>query len=185
MLRLCMPSAQLTLLLWQLLWVLRAACRLPLPSVSQHADWVRLVGGTNRNSGRVEVLSQNSWAAITNTRFGHQDAAVVCRHLGFTGGYAAAEPNTYGPSPNDAAWVTSMECSGGQGRSNADAGRQSYCDMCTFASLCPLPHAVSRCACTFQETCCVLPRRHRALVQRVRAAKGGRTACAPIWPARL
>ena len=141
-----------------------------------HADSVRLVGSTAQNSGRVEVLSRNSWAAITNTRFGDQDAAVVCRHLGFTGGYAAAVPNNFRTSSSGAAWVTSMECAGEQHQSGQQSAVTDVLLAVHQTSLeaerLPSSHPVPRCA----------TRRHRARVQRVLTPVGRRPACATVRP---
>jgi hypothetical protein len=39
---------------------------------------------------------------------------VICRQLGFTGGYASAVPNSaYGPGSGPT-WLTKLECSGGE-----------------------------------------------------------------------
>ena len=45
---------------------------------------VQLVGGANATLGRVEVCINNAWGAVCNSRFGTNDATVVCRQLGFS-----------------------------------------------------------------------------------------------------
>lgn len=45
---------------------------------------VRLVGGSNSTFGRLEVCINNAWGSVCNTRFGSNEALVVCRQLGFS-----------------------------------------------------------------------------------------------------
>ena len=45
---------------------------------------VRLVGGHNKYEGRVEIY-HNGWGTICDDDFGKQEAAVICRMLGFIG----------------------------------------------------------------------------------------------------
>ncbi|KAL4601644.1 deleted in malignant brain tumors 1 protein-like [Arapaima gigas] len=45
------------------------------------SDFVRLVGGSDLCSGRVEVKSNQSWSPVCDAHFDWQDARVVCREL--------------------------------------------------------------------------------------------------------
>ena len=45
---------------------------------------VRLVGGINVTTGRVEYCINNAWGTICNNRFGTNEAKVICRQLGFS-----------------------------------------------------------------------------------------------------
>ncbi|KAM9853858.1 scavenger receptor cysteine-rich type 1 protein M130-like [Aulostomus maculatus] len=45
------------------------------------SDSVRLVGGSGRCSGRLEVKSNQSWLSVCERDFGWQEAKVVCREL--------------------------------------------------------------------------------------------------------
>ncbi|XP_054884086.1 scavenger receptor cysteine-rich type 1 protein M130-like [Poeciliopsis prolifica] len=46
------------------------------------SDSVRLVPGTNRCSGRLEVKTNQSWSSVCEKDFDLQDAQVVCREIG-------------------------------------------------------------------------------------------------------
>ncbi|XP_013407241.1 scavenger receptor cysteine-rich domain superfamily protein-like [Lingula anatina] len=46
---------------------------------------VRLSGGSANNEGRVEVFHDTEWGSVCDDRFGNDEAAVVCRELGFPG----------------------------------------------------------------------------------------------------
>ena len=48
-----------------------------------HGD-VRLVNGSDISLGRVEVCFNDAWGTVCNSRFGANDARVICRQLGFS-----------------------------------------------------------------------------------------------------
>lgn len=45
---------------------------------------VRLQGGSNDTIGRAEVCINNAWGTVCNSRFGTNDAEVICQQLGFS-----------------------------------------------------------------------------------------------------
>ena len=63
--------------------------RLTASSASGEA---RLVGGTASHNGRVEIFYNDAWGTVCDDLFDNNDAEVVCRQLGFTGGTARLSP---------------------------------------------------------------------------------------------
>ena len=45
---------------------------------------IRLVNGSGRFNGRLEVCLNGMWGTVCNQQFGAQDAVVVCRSLGYS-----------------------------------------------------------------------------------------------------
>lgn len=57
------------------------SCSLTLGFVSASA--LRLVGGLTTHEGRVEVFHNGSWGTICDDEVGPDEAAVICRTLGY------------------------------------------------------------------------------------------------------
>ncbi|XP_075865760.1 putative DMBT1-like protein [Microcebus murinus] len=76
-------------------------------------DWpeLRLVGGSGRCSGRVEVLHQGAWGTVCDDLWDLNEAEVVCRQLRC--GWAVSSPGEahFGPGSGDI-FLDNMQCSG-------------------------------------------------------------------------
>uniref|UniRef100_A0A3Q3RJY2 Neurotrypsin n=1 Tax=Mastacembelus armatus TaxID=205130 RepID=A0A3Q3RJY2_9TELE len=60
---------------------------------------VRLVGGSGRKEGRVEVYLHGDWGSICDSGWNDLNAVVVCRQLGHSGGAVAASGFGQGKGP--------------------------------------------------------------------------------------
>ena len=73
---------------------------------------VRLVNSFNSSSsGRVEVLYKGVWGTICGDSWDLQDAAVVCRQLGFEGALTALRTSEFG-SRIGQIWLDEVQCGG-------------------------------------------------------------------------
>ncbi|XP_022086705.1 scavenger receptor cysteine-rich type 1 protein M130-like isoform X2 [Acanthaster planci] len=75
---------------------------------------VRLVGGSNNSSGRVEVYRNNTWGSICDNDWDINDAAVVCRMLGFPGA-EAAKAGAYFGQGSGPVHMDGVACTGSEG----------------------------------------------------------------------
>ena len=71
---------------------------------------VRLADGGSRYEGRVEVFYATEWGTICDDEWDSNDAAVICRQLGFTGGIALVDLE-FGPGKGDI-FLDNVDCSG-------------------------------------------------------------------------
>ena len=72
---------------------------------------IRLIGGAIPYEGTIEILYNNQWGTICSGRWGHKDADVACRQLGFSGAMAAYR-NAYFGEGTGPVWLTKVGCSG-------------------------------------------------------------------------
>nr|XP_054756590.1 uncharacterized protein LOC129262491 [Lytechinus pictus] len=75
---------------------------------------VRLVGGSSRNEGRVEIFHDRQWGTICDSRWDEDDASVVCRQVGFPSDHVTAVSNAYFGRGRQRVVLGNVGCSGSE-----------------------------------------------------------------------
>ena len=74
---------------------------------------LRLVNGSSRCSGRVEVLHNQQWGTVCDNSWDLSDAEVVCRQMGCGAAMSAPGSAQFGPGSNHI-WLGDVECTGAE-----------------------------------------------------------------------
>lgn len=93
---------------------------------------VRLVDGSGRCDGRVEVKHQDQWGTVCRTGWDEKDAAVVCKQLGCGSVISAARSKRFvlGSGP---IWMDEVHCRGTES-ALSDCTQTEWCEQyCTHS----------------------------------------------------
>ncbi|XP_058272779.1 deleted in malignant brain tumors 1 protein-like [Hemibagrus wyckioides] len=74
---------------------------------------MRLVGGTDSCSGRVEILHDDQWGTVCDNDWDLNDAEVVCRQLGCSKAVTAHQSAYFGQGSGPI-WLDNVQCSGSE-----------------------------------------------------------------------
>ncbi|ELT90320.1 hypothetical protein CAPTEDRAFT_101300 [Capitella teleta] len=73
---------------------------------------IRLVNGANSSEGRVEIFHEGQWGTICDDGFGQEEADVICRSLGYSGGVAIGKAH-FGEGVGPI-WLDDVACTGNE-----------------------------------------------------------------------
>ncbi|XP_062311297.1 antigen WC1.1-like, partial [Osmerus eperlanus] len=82
------------------------------------SDLLRLVGGTDLCSGRVEVHHGSSWGTVCDADFDQPDAEVVCRELGCGAPKELRGATAFGQGDGQV-WAEEIQCRGNESQINS------------------------------------------------------------------
>lgn len=93
---------------------------------------VRLSDGVSASQGRLEVQWNNEWGTVCNTEFSAQSADVICRELGFMGGFPLSPASVPPANTSTSIYLSKLSCTGQEGSidtcSMGTLGDSSGCD---------------------------------------------------------
>ncbi|XP_068610153.1 deleted in malignant brain tumors 1 protein-like [Brachionichthys hirsutus] len=85
---------------------------------------IRLMNGTNRCSGRVEVFYDGQWGTVCDDRWGLQEATVTCREMN-CGSALRVKYKAYFGRGSDQVWLDDLQCRGSE-KSLSDCPHRAF-----------------------------------------------------------
>ncbi|KAJ8300514.1 hypothetical protein KUTeg_022033 [Tegillarca granosa] len=86
------------------------------------ASPLRLVGGTSRYEGRLEVFHNGQWGTVCDDGANYNIAKVVCSQLGLSGSTVSVRGNAFYGAGTGHIWIDDLKC----------GGNETAIDMCSF-----------------------------------------------------
>lgn len=107
------PCAQTTIWVMMMKWTKLDWINMQLIILFNLTDSkpIRLMNGTNRCSGRVEVYHDGQWGTVCDDRWGMQEAAVACREMN-CGVPLSVKYKAFFGRGQDQVWLDDVECTG-------------------------------------------------------------------------
>ncbi|CAG2253241.1 unnamed protein product [Mytilus edulis] len=102
-------------------------CYLSCPAEEDEGH-LRLITGSASNKGRLEINYRGEWGTICAHSWGHDDAAVACKQLGYCSGQSI--PHDYIDDGNGTIWLVRIDCTGSE-------NKLINCTHLNDASFCP------------------------------------------------
>ncbi|TNN82561.1 Deleted in malignant brain tumors 1 protein [Liparis tanakae] len=123
--------------------------------VCKHSRPIRLMNGTGRCSGRMEIYHDGQWGTICDDRWGMQEATVVCQELS-CGSALSIKYNAHFGRGQGQVWLDDVDCTGHE-KSLSDCPHRGFgehdCDhnedasvICSVVSPLRLVNGTDRCS---------------------------------------
>ena len=91
--------------------IFNSACAIAKDHIIFVMYTVRLINGSTKYEGRVEVYYNNEWGTVCDDGWDLNDAHVVCRELGF-GPAVGTRDNAYFGEGSGLIWLKELNCTG-------------------------------------------------------------------------
>ena len=94
---------------------------------------IRLVGGKNTNSGRIELLYNDTWSTVCDDGWNQKSASVACKMAGYENGAQTWRPNAAFGEGTGKILVSDVTCTGSETCLFECAHSDFYTHACSHA----------------------------------------------------